>query len=71
VDPAAFFSLLEELAPLRLAESWDNVGLLVEPVTRRELKRVLLTIDLTEAVRKRLNSVLRRLSATTRRCFRR
>lgn len=26
---------LEELAPVSLAESWDNVGLLVEPYTKK------------------------------------
>ena len=40
---------LEEFAPSRLAESWDNVGLLVgeaaAPVTR-----VLVCYDVTEAV---------------------
>jgi len=43
--------VLEALAPLRYAESWDNVGLLVEP--RREehpVNRVILTIDLGEDV---------------------
>ena len=39
-----------EIAPLELAEEWDNVGLLVEPTKRRRVKRVLLTIDLTEGV---------------------
>jgi dinuclear metal center YbgI/SA1388 family protein len=42
-------SVLEGIAPIRYAESWDNVGLLLgsgdRPVTR-----VLLTIDLTEDV---------------------
>ncbi|KJE95413.1 NIF3-like protein 1 [Capsaspora owczarzaki ATCC 30864] len=42
---------LKTFAPLRLAESWDNVGLLVEPVTkRRPIDKILLTIDLTERV---------------------
>ncbi|MBK8996814.1 MAG: Nif3-like dinuclear metal center hexameric protein [Myxococcales bacterium] len=43
--------VLEALAPLRYAEEWDNVGLLIEP--RREehpVNRVLLTIDLGEDV---------------------
>ena len=40
---------LETLAPLRYAEDWDNVGLLIgSPDWRAD--RVLLTIDLTEAV---------------------
>ncbi|KAI3365702.1 hypothetical protein L3Q82_010768 [Scortum barcoo] len=42
--------VLEQLAPLSLAESWDNVGLLVEPSKSRPVKTILLTNDLTEAV---------------------
>ena len=42
--------VLEELAPLSLAEAWDNVGLIVEAPSRRALTTVLLTIDLTETV---------------------
>ncbi|KAI5998301.1 NGG1p interacting factor 3 [Pisolithus albus] len=42
---------MEKVAPLRLAEKWDNVGLLLEsPVARPEANRVLLTIDLTPSV---------------------
>lgn len=42
---------LEDYAPLPLAESWDNVGLLVEPSMANHLVRsILLTNDLTEAV---------------------
>jgi dinuclear metal center YbgI/SA1388 family protein len=44
---------LETIAPLSLAEPWDNVGLLVEPghgSSERTVERVLLTIDLTKAV---------------------
>lgn len=41
---------LQTIAPLDLAESWDNVGLLVEPSKRRTITRILLTIDLTEEV---------------------
>ncbi|XP_007572816.1 NIF3-like protein 1 [Poecilia formosa] len=44
--------VLEQLAPLSLAESWDNVGLLVEPSKPRPIKTVLLTNDLTDAVMK-------------------
>lgn len=43
---------LTSFAPLSLAESWDNVGLLVEPCTSVPIRKVLLTIDLTEAVMK-------------------
>ncbi|KAF8515771.1 NIF3-like protein-like protein [Hysterangium stoloniferum] len=42
---------MERVAPLRLAEKWDNVGLLLEsPITRQNAKSVLLTIDLTPDV---------------------
>ena len=43
-------ALLESLAPLAFAESWDNVGLLIEPQLKHEVGRVLFTIDLTSAV---------------------
>lgn len=39
---------LEALAPLRLAASWDNVGLLVEGT--RAVRRVFVCVDLTEPV---------------------
>ncbi|MDP6928438.1 MAG: Nif3-like dinuclear metal center hexameric protein [Planctomycetota bacterium] len=42
--------VLEEIAPLHLAEDWDNVGLLVEPAGRKRVRRCFLTIDLTELV---------------------
>jgi dinuclear metal center YbgI/SA1388 family protein len=41
---------LEDIAPLDLAEEWDNVGLLINPLRQRNVKKILLTIDLTEAV---------------------
>ncbi len=41
---------MENIAPLTLAEEWDNVGLLINPLRPRNVKKVLLTIDLTEAV---------------------
>lgn len=42
---------LERIAPLRLAEPWDKVGMIIEsPVPRTDAKRVVLTIDLTTAV---------------------
>ena len=42
-------AVLEDLAPTKDAEPWDNVGLLVgDPA--REVSRVLLTIDYTDAV---------------------
>ncbi|XP_054273701.1 NIF3-like protein 1 isoform X2 [Macrosteles quadrilineatus] len=43
-------SFLTSFAPLHLAESWDNVGLLVEPLNPPPIKKALLTIDLTEDV---------------------
>ena len=42
-------NILEQIAPTRLAESWDNVGLLVGDVEQC-IARVLLTIDCTAAV---------------------
>lgn len=42
--------VLGELAPLELAASWDNVGLLVEPTTNDVIKHITCTIDLTESV---------------------
>lgn len=45
-----FINCLEEIAPPELAEEWDNTGLLIEPLKARDIQKVLLTIDLTEAV---------------------
>lgn len=42
-------SVLDDLAPLKYAESWDNVGLLVGDPSA-DVKRVLVTIDYTAAV---------------------
>src|SRR5258708_6039703 len=44
--------LLERLAPLHLAEDWDNVGLLLEPsgAATRAISRVFLCIDLSGSV---------------------
>jgi dinuclear metal center YbgI/SA1388 family protein len=49
---AEVVSLLERLAPLDLAEDWDNVGLLLEPSgsAERAIRRVFLCIDLSESV---------------------
>ena len=41
---------LKELIPLEYAEEWDNVGLLVAPSEPPEVRRIMLTIDLTRAV---------------------
>jgi len=48
-------SALERVAPLRFAEPWDNVGLLLEPAPSlasggSRVQRALLTIDLNELV---------------------
>ncbi|CAD7089808.1 unnamed protein product [Hermetia illucens] len=43
-------SKLEEFAPLKLAGSWDNVGLLIEPSAPKSVENVFLTNDLTEKV---------------------
>ena len=43
-------SVLQQLAPSQLAESWDNVGLLIDPTGRSTFERALVTIDLTETV---------------------
>lgn len=52
-------ALLEQLAPLHLAEEWDNVGLLAVPTlaTTRPIERAFLCIDLSESV---LNEALER-----------
>lgn len=42
-------AILEGIAPLNFAGSWDNVGLLVEP-TAHTVKRLLLTNDLSKKV---------------------
>ncbi|XP_017056552.1 NIF3-like protein 1 [Drosophila ficusphila] len=41
---------LENFAPITLAEKWDNVGLLIEPHREKQVKKILLTNDLTEPV---------------------
>jgi len=41
---------LQSIAPLELAEEWDNAGLLLEPVKPRKIRKISLTIDLTEPV---------------------
>lgn len=50
MDLHKVLEVLDQLAPLSLAESWDNVGLLVEPTNPRPIKTILLTNDLTAAV---------------------
>ncbi|KAH8351445.1 hypothetical protein KR059_002622 [Drosophila kikkawai] len=41
---------LENFAPVKLAEAWDNVGLLIEPYREKLITKILLTNDLTEPV---------------------
>ncbi len=43
-------AVLEGIAPLHLAEEWDNVGLLVEPKANASVKKAILTIDLGQTV---------------------
>lgn len=50
MDLKDVLQVMEQLAPLSLAEPWDNVGLLVEPSKCRPIKTILLTNDLTVAV---------------------
>ena len=42
--------ILHEIAPLELAAEWDNVGVLVRTSQQSQVRRCLLTIDLTESV---------------------
>lgn len=46
----SFIQLIESIAPPSLAEPWDNTGLLLEPRPKTAIRKILLTIDLTEAV---------------------
>lgn len=50
MDLKALLSSLNDFASLSFAESWDNVGLLVEPSPPLTVKTLFLTNDLTEAV---------------------
>lgn len=50
MDLHSVVSHLKSLAPLALAEGWDNVGLLVEPSPPHQVQKLLLTNDLTEDV---------------------
>ena len=40
---------IEEIAPLKLAQKWDNVGLLIGD-EEKNVKNILLTIDVTKEV---------------------
>ena len=46
----ALAQVLERIAPLQAAEPWDNVGLLVEPMGKCIVNKLLITNDLTEQV---------------------
>ncbi|XP_032716004.1 NIF3-like protein 1 isoform X3 [Lontra canadensis] len=50
MDLKVLVSSLNDFASLSLAESWDNVGLLVEPSPPHTVHTLFLTIDLTEQV---------------------
>ncbi|XP_054826208.1 NIF3-like protein 1 [Eublepharis macularius] len=50
MDLKVLVSLLNDFASLSLAESWDNVGLLVEPSPPHVVNTLFLTNDLTEEV---------------------
>ncbi|XP_038171376.1 NIF3-like protein 1 isoform X2 [Arvicola amphibius] len=50
MDLKALLSSLNDFASLSFAESWDNVGLLVEPSPPHTVRTLFLTNDLTEAV---------------------
>ncbi|XP_056009234.1 NIF3-like protein 1 isoform X2 [Ostrea edulis] len=50
MDLKSVVKKLQQFADPNLAESWDNVGLLVEPTPPHEVKKIMLTNDLTEAV---------------------
>ncbi|XP_076108593.1 NIF3-like protein 1 [Mytilus galloprovincialis] len=54
---------LNQFAPTSLAEKWDNVGLLIEPSSPLQVKKIMLTNDLTppvmeEAVAKGTNLII-------------
>lgn len=46
----ALIDTIEAIAPPEYAASWDRTGLLIEPLKARDIRKVLLTIDLTESV---------------------
>ena len=50
MDLKALLSSLNDFASLSFAESWDNVGLLVEPSPPHTINTLFLTNDLTEQV---------------------
>lgn len=52
MDLADVVKTLNEISPLKFAEGWDNVGLLVEPSAPLKVKNIMLTNDLTVEVMK-------------------
>uniref|UniRef100_A0A1B0APL1 NIF3-like protein 1 n=1 Tax=Glossina palpalis gambiensis TaxID=67801 RepID=A0A1B0APL1_9MUSC len=64
VSLSRIISLLEAFAPIKYAESWDNVGLLIEPYRKPlNVNKILLTNDLTEpvmqeAIEKSINMII-------------
>lgn len=57
MERALLLAQLEAMAPLRLAEAWDNVGLLLDPMSQTTLSHAFLTIDLTAATFEEARSV--------------
>lgn len=47
MELADVVNTLNKIAPLKLAEGWDNVGLLVEPSAPHTVRNIMLTNDLT------------------------
>lgn len=56
----AVVNVLEQLAPTSQAESWDNVGLLVEPSSSQLISSLVITNDLTEEV---MDEIVKRCSS--------
>ncbi len=50
MDLDSIVARLEQVAPTNTAETWDNVGLLLEPCRNPTIERIFLTNDLTEEV---------------------
>lgn len=50
MDLRSLTKVLDQVAPLKAAEPWDNVGLLVEPSKPADIKTLMITNDLTEQV---------------------
>lgn len=50
MDQSSVLKVLNSVAPLGGAASWDNVGLLLEPARTAPIRRILVTNDLTPEV---------------------